>query len=170
MNKANKIPDFLAMSQQLLKDLQSDAEIKGMEFIHSNFEKQGFTDNAFEAWKPRKESMSYNLLRVTNNLFNSINVASSTPERITFEADAPYASIHNEGGILNVPITERSRKYFWFMFKQTGKGMWRAMALTKKTRLTIKIDQRQFMGHSNTFSEDWNNHVTQEILTRFKNL
>ena len=51
-----------------------------------------------------------------------------------------------------------------------GKGMWRAMALTKKTRLTIKIDQRQFMGHSNAFSEDWNNHVTQEILTRFKNL
>ena len=96
--------------------------------------------------------MSYNLLRVTNNLFNSINVASSTPERITFEADAPYASIHNEGGILNVPITERSRKYFWFMFKQTGKGMWRAMALTKKTRLTIKIDQRQFMGHSNAFA------------------
>ncbi|WP_438710846.1 hypothetical protein ACSTS3_19605 [Aquimarina muelleri] len=170
MSKTNQFPDFLAMSQQLLKDLQSDAEIKGIDFIHSNFEKQGFIDNAFEAWKPRKESMSYNLLRVTNNLFNSVNVSSSSQDSVTFEADAPYASVHNEGGILNVPITERSRKYFWFMYSQTGKGMWRAMALTKKDRLTIKIDQRQFMGHSNSFVQDWNDHVIQEILTRFKQL
>lgn len=168
MNKSNQMPDFLRMSTKLLKDLQSDAEVMGMAFIHSNFENQGFTNSAFEAWKPRKQSISYNLLRVTNNLFNSINVAESTPERITFEADAPHAQIHNEGGVLNVPITERSRKYFWFMFMQTGNTMWRAMALTKKTRLTIKMPKRQYMGHSETFSNDWDKHVSNEILTRFK--
>lgn len=168
MNKKNKMPDFLAMSQQLLKDLQSDAEIKGMDFIHGNFEKQGFTDNAFTPWQETKNTSTYNILRVTNALFNSVNVSSSTPSKITFEADAPYAAIHNDGGVLNVPITERSRKYFWFMFMQTGKAMWRAMALTKKDRLTIKIPKRQFMGHSEAFIADWDKHVSNEILTRFK--
>lgn len=164
------MPNFLAMSQQLLKDLQSDAEIKGMDFIHSNFEKEGFTDNSFEPWKPRKSSINYNLLRVTNNLFNSINVASSTKDRIVFEADAPYAEIHNNGGVLNIPITTRSRKYFWFMYMETGKGMWKAMALTKKDRLTVNMEKRQFMGHSETFAKDWNTHVINEIKMRFNNL
>lgn len=170
MNKVNEMPDFLVMAKQLMKDLQSDAEIKGIEFIHSNFENQGFTDSAFQPWQETKHTSTYNILRVTNALFNSVDVASSTPNKITFEADAPYAAIHNDGGVLNVPITERSRKYFWFMFMQTGKGMWRAMALTKKDRLTIKIPQRQFMGHSETFITNWDEHVSKEILTRFKQL
>ena len=74
MSKTNRFPDFLAMSQQLLKDLQSDAEKKGIEFIHNNFHNQGFTDSAFEAWKPHKNPIDYFLLIVSNALFNSINV------------------------------------------------------------------------------------------------
>jgi phage gpG-like protein len=166
----NKMPNFIAMGEQLKRDLQSDAEIMGTDFIHSNFEKQGFTDTAFEAWVPRKVSSSYNLLRVTNNLFKSINVLESSPERIVWNADAPYASIHNEGGTLSVPITAKSRRYFWFMFKATGKDMWKWMALSKKDRMTIKIDKRQFMGDSVSFRNDWDLHVRNEIITRFKQL
>ncbi|WP_166964640.1 phage virion morphogenesis protein [Yeosuana marina] len=170
MSRINKSPDFLAMSQQLIKDLQSDAEKQGMDFIHNNFYQEGFTDAAFEAWLPKKESDTYNILRVTNYLFNSVHVASSTQDKVVFEADAPYAAIHNEGGILNIPITERSRKFFWVMFKATGNEKWKWMALTKKDRFTIKIDKRQYMGDSETFTRDWDAHVINEIITRFKQL
>lgn len=168
MSKQNKVPNFIKLSEVLLKNLQSDAGKKGIDFIHSNFETQGFTDSAFQAWPQRKQNISYNLLRVTNTLFNSINVESSNSERIVFGADAPYAQIHNEGGTLSIQITKKARKYFWFMYKQTGKNMWKSMALTKKERLSIKIPQRQFMGHSETFSKEWNDHVIQEILHVFK--
>lgn len=164
------MPDFMAMANELKRDLQSDAEIMGMEFIHSNFEQQGFTDVAFEPWEPRKTSTSYNLLRVTNYLFNSINVANSSEERIVFQADAPYADIHNNGGILNIPITRKSRKLFWAMYYSTGQEKWKWMALTKKQSFTFKMDARPFMKHSESFAKDWNTHVKNEIIKRFKQL
>ncbi|MFY0714113.1 hypothetical protein J1D01_10580 [Seonamhaeicola sp. NFXS20] len=170
MSKINKAPNFMAMAEQLKADLQSDAEIQGMDFIHNNFYEEGFTDAAFEAWEPKKQSDTYNILRVTNYLFKSVHVASSSKDKVVFEADAPYAQIHNEGGILNIPITERSRKFFWVMFKATGDEKWKWMALTKKDRFTVKIDKRQFMGDSITFANNWDKHVINEIITRFKQL
>lgn len=170
MSQINKTPDFLAMAEQLKKDLQMDAEIMGMDFIHQNFYDEGWHGTTFEAWPAKKQSSTYNLLRVTNYLFNSINVASSTVDKVIFEADAPYAEIHNNGGTLNIPVTKRSRKYFWAMFHATGKAKWKWMALTKKERFTIKMDKRQFMGDSPSFDKQWNDHVKNEILTRFKRL
>lgn len=158
------------MAEQLKRDLQSDAEIQGTDFIHNNFYTEGWHGSNYEAWTPKKESNSYNLLRVTNYLFNSVNVASSSTERVVWEANAPYAQIHNEGGILNIPITERSRKFFWMMFKATGQEKWKWMALTKKDRFTVKIEKRQFMGDSEMFIKQWDGHVINEILTRFKQL
>lgn len=164
------MPDFLGMAEQLKVDLQMDAEIKGMDFIHQNFYDEGWHGAAFESWEPRKQSSSYNLLRVTNYLFNSINVASSSVDQVVFEADAPYAEIHNSGGVLNIPVTQRSRKFFWAMFKATGDEKWKWMALTKKESFTIKMDKRQFMGDSDSFNKQWDAHVINEILTRFKRL
>lgn len=162
------MPDFLGMKEEIFKDLQSDAEIMGTDFIQSNFDKQGFTDAAFEAWQPKKQSDTYNILKVTNELYKSINVSESSPERIVWQADAPYAEIHNNGGSLTIPITRKARKFFWYMFKATGKDKWKWMALSKKESFTFKMDKRQFMGDSQTFRNDWHNHVVGEIQTRFK--
>src|SRR5690606_23730339 len=165
-----KTPDFLGMAEQLKRDLQSDAEIQGTDFIHNNFYTEGWHGSSYEAWTPKKESNSYNLLRVTNYLFNSVNVASSSTERVVWEANAPYAQIYNEGCMLNIPVTERSRNFFWIMFKATGQEKWKWMALTKKDRFTVKIEKRQFMGDSEMFIKQWDGHVINEILTRFKQL
>lgn len=170
MNKVNKTPDFLGMAEQLKRDLQSDAEIQGMDFIHHNFYTEGWHGSSFEAWEPKKQSNSFQLLRATNYLFNSINVASSSTERVVWEAHAPYAQIHNEGGVLNIPITERSRKYFWMLFKVTGQEKWKWMALTKKQRFTVKMPKRQYMGDSELFTKQWDTHVSNEITNRFKTL
>lgn len=157
------MPDFLAMSDALLKDLQSDAEKKGIEFIHSNFEKQGFTDSAFEAWQPRKKAMDYFLLRVTNNLFNSIDVESSSRDKIVFKADSPYAAIHNEG--LSVKTTAQIDAYINRNFMGKGKQV-EIKAHTR--RLNYVMTKRQFMGNSVAFNNDWHKHVSQEIEKRFK--
>lgn len=170
MNNINQTPDFMAMADQLKRDLQSDAEIHGMDFIHNNFYTEGWHGSSFEAWSPKKTSDTFNILRVTNYLFKSVNVSSSSIEKVVFEANAPYAAIHNEGGILNIPITKTSRKFFWAMYYATGQDKWKWMALTKQSRFTVKMDKRQFMGYSEMFNTQWDAHVSNEIITRFKQL
>lgn len=170
MSKINKTPDFLKMADQLKKDLQSDAEKWGMDFIHGNFEKEGFTDEAFEPWETRKSSLSYNLLRVSGGLFRSIGVGISTTEKVEFVADSPYAEIHNEGGVIEVTITDKMRKFFWAMWYNTSDVKWKYMALTKKTEIKITVPQRKFMGDSVKFLRVWDKYVAREIEMRFKNL
>lgn len=91
--------------------------------------------------------------------------ASTLPGQVTIENPVPYAAIHNEGGDITThpDITARMRKYAWHMVYSLagvkGKlpkelpreaGMWKSIALTKKSRLTVHahIPRRQFMGDS----------------------
>jgi phage gpG-like protein len=159
------IPEFV---DRLKRDLQSDAEKWGLDFIRGNFAREGFTDEAHSPWPARKTSMGYKLLRVTGNLMRSTHVASSSIKRVEFENDAPYATIHNEGGVIRVPVTDAMRKYFWYMHKATGAPHWKWMALTKKKVMTITIPQRQFMGDSAKFGRVWTEHVARTIEQRFK--
>ena len=50
----DNIPDFQNIAKQLIKDAQTIAEVEMINFIMSNFEKQGFTDVSFVPWEPRK--------------------------------------------------------------------------------------------------------------------
>jgi phage gpG-like protein len=173
MADINKTPDFLAMGEELKKNLVADLEKEGMDFIHANFKDEGFIDTSFEAWPERKQASDFGLLRVTNTLFNSISSESSGMS-VTFTADAPHAEMHNEGGTFTVHplVTEKSRKFFWAMYKKTGVGMWKGMALTKKERLTItmKIPKRQFMGDSAHFHANFEAHILGEIQRTFQRL
>jgi len=166
----NKRPDFVRMARQLMQDLLIDAEVMGLDFIHKNFEKEGFQDSSFQAWASRKEPSSYNLLRVTNSLFNSIDATNDGRSKVTFTADMPYAKIHNEGGIVKIPRTPQMRKFFWAMYKKTSEERWKWMALSKKPNVVFRMPKRQFMGESATFNRDFDRHVTREILTRFKQI
>jgi phage gpG-like protein len=113
--KINKNPDFFSMAAKLKKDLQIDAVKKGLDFIHKNFYEESFFDASFEPWPERQEPRSYNLLRVTNTLFSSIR-ATSQNEKVIFTADASYAAIHNEGGVIRTNVTNKMRRFFWAMF------------------------------------------------------
>lgn len=171
MNTINDVPDFEAMAAELKKNLVADLEKQGMDFIHANFKDEGFINNSFEPWPERSQPSTYGLLRVNNTLFNSIGF-DTKDTTVTFEADAPHAEIHNEGGILhlNPLVTEKSRRFFWAMYMKTGVEMWKGMALTKKERLniTVKIPKRQFMGHSEHFAANFNAHIIREIQRGFQ--
>lgn len=159
-----------------IKDMQSEwrafmsraPHIVGQEavnFFKESFEKQGFTDTGFTPWEPRKtetpQTSGKKILSGVPLLSGSIHEVSANATTVTIGTDVPYAQIHNEGGDINVPVTEKSKKYFWAMYARTKNPKYKAMAMTKKTAFNVSMPKRQFMGHSET--------LTNNLLTFFKN-
>lgn len=132
--------------------------------VRADFRRGGLTDNGFRQWPMTKRQQSGGsgaasqygpLLSGRNRLMNSIT-AQPGEGRVRIYTDVPYAAVHNFGGILRPRVTPKMRKFAWAMFyKETGykkgKGKantdnkWKALALTKKTQLSVRIPQRQFL-------------------------
>jgi len=167
---SNKIPDFQKIGEQLIKDAQTIAEVEMINFVMGNFEKQGFTDKSLTPWEKRKDNADPGraVLVKSGMLRDSVKVTESNPDRVVVSASAKYAQIHNEGGIINVRVTPRMRKYFWLMYYKTEDEKYRAMALTKKQAFKIKIPKRQFMGHSENFNAHIEDLFFKTITQRFK--
>ncbi|MNR47593.1 hypothetical protein D3C85_1667140 [compost metagenome] len=73
------------------------------------------------------------------------------------------------------------RKYFWYKYYtiadkkgniQSGSAseasMYKAIALSRKTHLTVKMPKRQFIGESVTFNRDIDAKFIKMIERRFK--
>lgn len=172
MGKINDTPDFVKMGAQLKKNAVRFAGVTGVEFFKDSFQNQGFTDVGYEAWELRKDDPDpgRKVLVQSAYLMNSIEVFDANDKRIVFGSDAEYAEIHNNGGIVKIPITKKSRKYFWFMFSATNNTMWKALALTKKQSITMKMPQRKFLGESATLMGNFDTWLKKEIITKFKHL
>jgi len=80
-----------------------------------------------------------------------------------------YAGIHNEGGIINVPVSKDMRKFAWAMYYKAKKRgaknyeSWKGLALTNKKSLKIKIPQRKFMGHSRKIDNEVDEEIDKEL-------
>jgi phage gpG-like protein len=151
------------MAHKFLHNFLSDLRVELLDEFDQNFERKAFFD---QQWKDTKmPNRRGSLMMRTGALRRSI-MASSNDQQIVFSSSLPYASIHNEGGVITV--TEKMKKYFWAMYYKssgavstTKKGearntnrnktmaleasYWKAMAL-KKVGSKIKIEQRQFIG------------------------
>ncbi len=170
MRKEDEVPDLRAMAAKLKRDVVSYSAVTGLNFYLSSFQKQGFTDRSFEPWQTRKNDQRPGsaLLVKSAGLRNSLKTVERSMQRIIWGTNSPYGKIHNEGGVISVAITPKMRKYFWFMYRATNEGRFKAMALTKKDRLTITIPKRQFIGHSETLMQDLDGWLVKEIEQRFK--
>lgn len=167
----NQVPDFNSIGTDLINDAVTYASVTGLNFFRESFDKQGFTDESFKAWEPRKTGDDgRGILINTAHLRDSTQVLERSPEQIVFGNTAPYAYIHNYGGMISIRVTARSRKFFWYMYKATGQDKWKFMALTKKERLSVKIPQRQFIGPSKTLLNALDAWIINQIITRFNNL
>ena len=164
----DKKPNFIEIGKKLIIDAQTIAEVEMINFVLSNFEKQGWQDGSIQPWAERATDTGRALLVKNNTLIDSFSITESSPKRVKLSSSANHAKIHNEGGTLNIPITKKSRGFFWYQYKLTGKPMFKAMALTKKTHLTVKIPKRQFMGESQTFNKIIDDKFKKMILQRFK--
>lgn len=165
----NNIPEFERMAAQLLRDAVTYVEVSGLNFFKDRFYQGGWHSNVFEPWTPLKNGRD-GILQKTGNLRESIRVLEATPLRVVFGTSAIQAEIHNNGGTLQVRVTPKSRKYFWYMYKVTKKSMWKAMAMTKKTHLLIKIPKRQFIGESQHYMQQLDTWIAERIQTTIKKL
>lgn len=127
--------------------------------IEEDFRGGGFTNNGFHPWKPTKRQQGGGssaaaqygpLLSGRNYLSGSIEYTPSDGVTTVFTR-APYAAIHNWGGILRPTVTPQMRKFAWVQhYKEAGDDkkkdtFWKRLALTRKPKLTIRIPQRQFI-------------------------
>lgn len=128
------------------------------------------------------------LLSERNHLFSSIKYIPGD-YRVRIANDVRYAPLHNWGGVTNPTVTDRMRRFAWAMFykssdrtKKAGTGQkkrrkrgseakpenpqaqfWKRLALTRKSKLEVKIPQRQFLGESVELSDSITVRMENEI-------
>lgn len=170
MSKINKTPDFTALGKRLIKDANRYASVEGLNFFKDSFQKQGWTDGNFTAWESRRNDQRPGgaILAQTGSLRDSIQILERNALRIVFGSHSPYAEIHNEGGVLRVGISAKSRKFFWYMFRASGQEHWKWMALSKKDHFVVQMPKRQFIGESATLNKRLDDWLVKRILTTFK--
>ena len=172
---AKQIADIIVrapkqVERSIRDEIPRKAAIIAKNHFRQNFRDGGFTDDGLHAWKKtrRQEAGSpYKpLTSERNHLMNSVD-AVPAPGQVTVVNPVPYARIHNEGGTIhtNPTVTPKMRKMAWakaYSIAGVSKGdklpkdlpeearKWRALALTRKEKLNIKIKmpRRQFIGDS----------------------
>ena len=172
---AKQIANIIARAPERVEAAMRDdiprkaAVVAKNHFIH-NFDESGFVDGGLRPWKKTRRQEAGDprkpLTSNRNHLMNSIDVVGA-PGQVTVVNPVPYARIHNEGGTIHSQptVTPKLRKMAWakaYSIAGVSKGgklpkdlpeearKWRALALTKKERLNIKIKipRRQFIGES----------------------
>ena len=162
--------------------------------FQNNFRLGGFVNNGLDKWKQTKRQSAGGkgaasrygpLLSGRNHLFGSIKYTPSD-FRVVIADEVPYAAVHNWGGTLRPTVTPRMRRFAWAMFyKEVGKSKgrkksakapmpdnprasrWKALALTKKEKLSVKIPQRQFIGDSRELNDSVRRRIEKEITDIF---
>lgn len=119
-------------AQQLKQNILSDVKIKLTEEFDKNFERKAFFTNK---WKKRANpNAKGTLLMVTGTMRRSIK-SEVRGNGVRFSSAVPYASIHNEGGIISQNVRAHSRK------GKNGK-----YHRVKAHYRTLNMPQRQFVG------------------------
>ena len=168
---------------------------KAVNLVNRNFREGGFYDDGLHPWKrtirqdtAKGKKKEYTpLLSGRNHLSRSTKYEHESYKAIILNP-VEYAGIHNEGGSFTThpKVTPKMRKMAWKMYfeaagitkrmgKKTRKAKaatappealkWKAMALTKKQRLDIKVNmpQRRFIGPSRELRDMTREEVTKEI-------
>jgi len=71
----------------------------------------------------------------SGKLLHSFKVKVNSKRKATVYSNSPYSRIQNLGG--RIKITQRMRKKMWALYKKTGKKVYKAIAITKKSYVTI---------------------------------
>lgn len=150
MGTYRNIDEFMASLNQKVKQVVP----KVVAETATEYYKERFRTKEWDGkpWPQTKRFVKRGSLMVrTSSLANSIRPSLVTHTKVRISAGnskVPYAQVHNEGGIVRPQVTHKMRKWAWAKHYETKDPMYKAIALTPKNRLNIKIPQRQFMGHS----------------------
>lgn len=122
----------------LATTILNDLRVELLDKFDKNFPRGAFFG---KRWPKKRDGSPAHLIG-TGTLRRSIR-AKVLGHSLTFTSSTPYSVIHNEGG--TITVTAKMKKYFWAMFKKTGKKEYKYMALMK-TGSKITIPQRQYLG------------------------
>ncbi len=155
MTTFKNIDDFLRSLDKTMKKVVPDLVAETVvEYSKNRFT---YKDWDGQRWKPVKHPVKKgSLLLRSSKLMNTIRPVIVNPKRVRIRAGSrkvPYAKAHNEGAILKPRVTPKMKKFAWAKYYQTKDPKWKGLALTKKTRLTIVIPKRQFLGKSNRLNQ-----------------
>lgn len=118
--------------------------------IMSNETEEAFKSKVWNGvrWAPvRVPNPKGSLMIRDSHLRNSLSFA-ARGNVVAVSSSMPYASLHNEGGRVVVPVTDKMRRYWWWQYRKSGGRdvRYKAMALSRKSQWTICVPQRQFVG------------------------
>jgi len=105
-----KLEEIRTKLPGLFKRIPDVIKVEGLEFIHDNFDNQGFekAPGATNKWAPRKASKNKKVQAKSEG--RSILVkrgalrrsweqdTTASPTQVAFTSSLPYAEVHNEGG------------------------------------------------------------------------
>jgi len=148
----------------LIKNILSDLRVELTDEFDQNFERQSYFGRA---WQRRKTPIGDGaLLQKSGALRRSIHSPRTSDTGITFSSSLPYASIHNEGG--EIEVTAKMKRFFWAKYYEASGSVsrkkdgsesrskrnvarsaaaefYRRMALMKVGQ-KIKMPERRFIG------------------------
>ena len=132
-------------SDEIKRKILNDIRVELLDEFDKNFERKGFFSRP---WQPRKKEGRGSLMLVTGKLRRSIR-AQVEGDKVVFTSDMPYASIHNEGGTVQM----KPRKqviHFDKKGKFTKKNSKKAKYAQKASRgaYTLTMPKRQFIGNA----------------------
>ena len=115
---------------------------------------QGYVGVQFGDGRGENKRNTTNRLNIqSGRLFKSFlpnstdNILRFTQSGLTFGVEigtkVPYAAIHEEGGTITQPRSQKQRRFFWAMFYKTGDEKFKYAALSTKP-LTIRIPARPY--------------------------
>ncbi|MDR0413205.1 MAG: phage virion morphogenesis protein [Dysgonamonadaceae bacterium] len=140
-------------------------------------ERQGFLNGGLHKWQKTKRQMSggksaasnYGALQSSRmHLYSSLKYVPSA-YRVKVSNDLKYAPVHNWGGTVQPTVTPKMRKWAWAKhYEEAGADKkkdtpWKRLALTKKSKLNIRIPQRQFLGESRELNEQIQQKMDSEV-------
>ena len=152
--------------------------------FQNNFRQGGFVDGGLHPWPVTRRQQAGGksansqygpLMSARKNLYGSLRYVPGDAQVIV-GTTVPYAAVHNRGATItsHPRVTPKMRKFAWRQFFAAGGGSaaanpeaskWKALALTKKDRLTITshIPKRQFIGPSQELDDKIREKIETEI-------
>ncbi len=133
--------------QVILKTLKN-LRVELMDEYDKNFVRKAFFN---EMWQEVKHDPGIGSLMNRHGMLRRSWKAQVVGETIVFSSSAVYAKIHNEGGRVNIKlnVTDKMRRWAWYMYKTTKDEKYMGLALTKKSQINITfiMPKRQMVGH-----------------------
>ncbi|KGN88692.1 hypothetical protein HQ45_08265 [Porphyromonas crevioricanis] len=126
----------------VVRKISKDVSVELQSHVMDNFRAQAFYD---QPWTPIHRKGT--ILVQTAGLRNSIQYIPQA-RGVTITSSKPYAQIHNEGSTIRQTVTQRQRIWAWRQYYESGEKetKYKAIALLRKKKLTIRIPARPFVG------------------------